>query len=102
MTGKFQDAQILVNEILRKDEHNLEALYVRGICFYYQDQTERAFNLFQQLLRTAPDFQKAKEIYRKAKSLEKQKQAGNDAFKKNDYAKASDLYTEALNIDTLN
>jgi len=102
LSQNFSEAQILVNEILRKDQHNLEALYVRGICLYYQDQTEKAMNLFQQLLRTAPDFQKAKEIYRKAKSLEKQKQAGNDAFKKNDYAKASELYSQALNIDTLN
>jgi DnaJ family protein C protein 7 len=102
LTQNFSEAQILVNEILRKDQHNLEALYVRGICLYYQDQTDKAMNLFQQLLRTAPDFQKAKEIYKKAKSLENQKQAGNDAFRNNDFQKASELYTEALNIDTLN
>jgi len=102
MSGKYQDAQILANEILRKDEHNLEALYVRGICFYYQDQTERAFNLFQSLLRTAPDFQKAKDCYKKAKSLESTKQSGNDAFRNQDYAKALELYTQALNIDPLN
>jgi len=102
LSGKYGDAQITANEILRKDQHNLEALYVRGICLYYQDQTERAFKLFQQLLRTAPDFQKAKECYKKAKSLEQTKQAGNDAFRTQDYTKAHELYTQALNIDPLN
>lgn len=102
LSQNFSEAQILVNEILRKDQHNLEALYVRGICLYYQDQTERALSLFQQLLRTAPDFQKAKECYKKAKSLEATKQAGNDAFRNQDYTKATDLYTQALNIDSLN
>ena len=30
----------------------------------FQDQTERAFRLFQQLLKADPDFKKAKEAYR--------------------------------------
>ena len=41
-------------------------------------------------------------LFQKAKSLENQKQAGNDAFRSNDFAKASELYTEALSIDSLN
>jgi len=102
MTGKYNDAQILANEILRKDKHHSEALYVRGLCLYYQDQTERAYKLFQQLLRTAPDFKKAREAYKKAKSLESTKDEGNKAFRSGNYQQALELYSKALQIDPFN
>uniref|UniRef100_A0A069DN47 DnaJ protein n=1 Tax=Clytia hemisphaerica TaxID=252671 RepID=A0A069DN47_9CNID len=102
MTGKYSDAQILANDILRKDQHHSEALYVRGLCLYYQDQTERAYKLFQQLLRTAPDFKKAREAYKKAKNLEATKEEGNKAFRGGDYQEALRLYTKALEIDPIN
>lgn len=102
MNGKYNDAQILANDIIRKDSHHSEALYVRGLCLYYQDQTERAYKLFQQLLRTAPDFKKAREAYKKAKNLEGTKAEGNAAFRNQKFEEALELYTKALEIDPLN
>lgn len=102
LTGKFNDAQLLTNEILQKDSRNKDALYVRGLCLYYQDQTERAYNVFQHLLRTAPDFNKARVAYKKAKNLETKKEAGNNAFRNHKYKEALELYTEALTIDPVN
>ena len=43
---------------------NADALYVRGMCLYYQDSTEKAFQHFQEVLKRAPDHHKAKDIYR--------------------------------------
>lgn len=40
---------------------NADALYVRGLSLYYQDNTEKAFQHFQQVLRLAPDHSKARE-----------------------------------------
>ena len=56
------------SEILRKESQHAEALYVRGLCLYYQDQTERAFKLFQQVIKRDPDFKKAKDAYKVSKS----------------------------------
>ncbi|XP_065655341.1 dnaJ homolog subfamily C member 7 isoform X2 [Hydra vulgaris] len=102
LLGKFNDAQVIANEVLRKDSNNADALFVRGLCLYYQDQTERACKLFQQLLKVDPDFKKAKEAYKKAKSLESLKGAGNNAFRDQKYTEACDFYTNALKVDPLN
>lgn len=102
LTGKYGDAQIIANDILRKDAHHSEALYVRGLCLYYQDQTERAYKLFQQLLKIAPDFKKARDAYKRAKLLETTKEEGNTAFRNGNYIEALSLYSKALEIDPCN
>merc|ERR1711963_163001 len=81
---------------------NADAIYVRGLCLYYEDNVERAFSHFTQVLRFAPDHVKAKEIYRKAKSLKQKKEEGNTAFKAGNLDEAYKLYSEALAIDPHN
>ena len=46
------------------DSMSADAMYVRGLCLYYQDNMEKAFQHFQQVLRLAPDHSKARDIYR--------------------------------------
>lgn len=99
---RYADAQEIVNEILQYDSGNADAIYVRGMCLYYQDNAEAAFNHFQHVLRLAPDHQKAREIYKKAKQLKLKKEEGNEAFKRGNFQEAFTLYTEALAIDPLN
>ena len=48
----------------REDPMNSDALYVRGLCLYYEDMVDKAFQHFQQVLRLAPDHSKAKEVYK--------------------------------------
>merc|ERR1712192_330878 len=84
------------------DNMNADAIYVRGLCLYYEDNVERAFSHFTQVLRFAPDHVKAKEIYRKAKSLKQKKEEGNTAFKAGNLDEAYKLYSEALAIDPHN
>jgi tetratricopeptide (TPR) repeat protein len=52
------------SDILHVDKQNADAVYVRGMCLYYQDNVERAFSHFQHVLRLAPDHQKAMDIYK--------------------------------------
>lgn len=72
------------------------------MCLYFQDNIDRAFACFQQVLRLAPDHAKALEIYKRAKNLKKKKEEGNAAYEKEQYEKAYKLYTEALTIDSQN
>lgn len=100
--GRYQEAQEIANTILHLDKANADAIYVRGICLYYEDNIDSAFNHFQQVLRLAPDHNKALSIYKKSKELKKTKEAGNEAYKSCRFKEALTLYTEALALDPLN
>ena len=54
----------ICSDILRSDNMNADAIYVRGMCLYYQDNVEKAFQHFQRVLRLAPDHSKTKQIYK--------------------------------------
>ncbi|KAF6215013.1 hypothetical protein GE061_009761 [Apolygus lucorum] len=100
--GNYQDAQELANEVLAFDKQNADAILVRGMCLYYQDNIDRAFTHFQHVLKLAPDHVKAMEIYKKAKALKQKKEEGNEAYKTEKYQDAYRLYSEALTIDPKN
>ncbi|XP_012938852.1 dnaJ homolog subfamily C member 7 [Aplysia californica] len=102
LMGKYQESQEQANDILQRKGMNADALYVRGMCLYYQDNTEKAFQHFQEVLKRAPDHHKAKDIYRRAKLLAGKKDEGNTAFRGGKFQEAYDLYTEALSIDPNN
>ena len=90
------------SDLVLKDQMNPDAIYVRGMCLYYQDNNEKAFQHFQRVLQYSPDHVKAKLFYKKAKLLQSKKEAGNQAFKSGKWQEAYDLYTEALAVDILN
>ena len=62
--GRYAEAQEVANDLLRADHLNADAMYVRGLCLYYEDNVDKAFSHFQQVLKLAPDHTKAKEIYK--------------------------------------
>ncbi len=62
--GRYAEAQNVANDLLRLDSTNVEAIYVRGLCLYYEDNVDKALTHFQQVLRLAPDHAKAKEAFK--------------------------------------
>ncbi|XP_045471520.1 dnaJ homolog subfamily C member 7 isoform X2 [Harmonia axyridis] len=100
--GRYVESQEIANSILHLDKGNAEAIYVRGICLFYEDNIDSAVNYFQQVLRLAPDHAKAMELYKRAKQLKKKKEEGNEAYNAGKYADALNLFSEALKIDPLN
>lgn len=100
--GKNSDAQEIVNDLLRMEPRNADAIYIRGLALYYTDNVDKAFAHFQQVLVFSPDHEKAKKIYKTAKKLSAEKQKGNDALKVNKVEEAVNIYTKALEIDPLN
>ncbi|XP_060517347.1 dnaJ homolog subfamily C member 7 [Cylas formicarius] len=100
--GRCQEAQEIANDILRSSKGSADAIFVRGLCLYYDDNIDKAFTHFQQVLRFAPDHSKAMDQYKRAKQLKKKKEDGNEAFKLCRFSEAINLYTEALAIDPLN
>ncbi|RWS15316.1 dnaJ subfamily C member 7-like protein [Dinothrombium tinctorium] len=100
--GRHQEAQDLVNDLIRLDPTNADALFIRGMTLYYQDNVDKAFTHFQHALRLSPEHTKAKETYKKAKLLIKMKEEGNAAYINNNLEEAYNIYTSALKIDPLN
>ncbi|KAM3922547.1 dnaJ homolog subfamily C member 7 [Leptodactylus fuscus] len=102
LLGRYPDAQSVASDILRMDSTNADALYVRGLCLYYEDCIEKAVQFFVQALKMFPDHQKARLACRNAKALKAKKEEGNQAFKEGNYELAYRLYSEALSIDPNN
>merc|ERR1719436_606873 len=100
--GRYKEAQEVANDLLRNDSTNIEAIYIRGLCLYYEDNIDKAFTHFQQVLKLAPDHAKAKEAFKRARQLKTKKDEGNEAFKANKFEDASRLYSEALLVDSDN
>merc|ERR1712223_1393799 len=100
--GRYKEAQEVANDLLRNDSTNIEAIYIRGLCLYYEDNIDKAFTHFQQVLKLAPDHAKAKEAFKRARLLKTKKDEGNEAFKANKFEEAARLYSEALQVDTDN
>lgn len=62
--GRYAEAQGIANDVLRLESMNADAIFVRGLCLYYEDFVDKAFTHFQQVLRLAPDHQRAKDTYK--------------------------------------
>ncbi|TKS92218.1 DnaJ -like protein subfamily C member 7 [Collichthys lucidus] len=102
LLGRYPEAQSVASDILRMDSTNADALYVRGLCLYYEDCIDKAVQFFVQALRMAPDHDKARLACRNAKALKAKKEEGNKAFKEGNFEAAYELYSEALTIDPNN
>ncbi|XP_028843198.1 dnaJ homolog subfamily C member 7 [Denticeps clupeoides] len=102
LLGRYAEAQSVASDILRMDSTNGDALYVRGLCLYYEDCIDKAVQFFIQALRMAPDHEKARLACRNAKALKAKKEEGNRAFKEGNFEEAYSLYTDALTIDPNN
>merc|ERR1719412_220848 len=100
--GRYKEAQEVANDLLRNDSTNIEAIYIRGLCLYYEDNIDKAFTHSQQVLKLAPDHSKAKEAFKRARQLKTKKDEGNEAFKAGRYEQAFNLYSEALLVDNAN
>lgn len=64
ISHKFVSFLTYFSDTLHIDKNNADALYIRGMCLYFQDNVDKAFAHFQQVLRLAPDHNKALEIYK--------------------------------------
>ncbi|KAJ8920970.1 hypothetical protein NQ315_015764 [Exocentrus adspersus] len=100
--GRYQESQEIANGMLHINKSNADAIYVRGMCLFYEDNIDSALQHFQQVLRLAPDHKKAMDMYKRAKLLKKKKEEGNEAYKLCRFQDACKLYSEALEIDPLN
>jgi DnaJ family protein C protein 7 len=102
LLGQYQEAERTANDVLQTDGGNVVAIYMRGLCLYYQDNIKEAFNHFRLALRLEPNYTEAINSYKQAKSFIEKMERGNNAYKEGNYFSAYTAYTEALKIDPKN
>ncbi|CAN0358099.1 unnamed protein product [Lampetra fluviatilis] len=102
LLGRYAEAQSVASDVLRADPTNADALYVRGLCLYYEDMIDRAVQHFVQALKMEPDHEMARLTCKNARLLKQRKEDGNRAFKEGRLEEACQLYSQALTIDPNN
>ena len=102
LTGRYEECEALVADILEIDQLNADALYARALCLYGQDNLDVALENLRDVLHKTPDHENAKNLYWKAKKLASKRKEGSFAFNAGNFHQAYDLYTEALSIDPRN
>ncbi|XP_032831508.2 dnaJ homolog subfamily C member 7 isoform X1 [Petromyzon marinus] len=102
LLGRYAEAQSVASDVLRADPTNADALYVRGLCLYYEDMIDRAVQHFVQALKMEPDHEMARLTCKNARLLKQRKEEGNRAFKEGRLEEACQLYSQALTIDPNN
>jgi DnaJ family protein C protein 7 len=102
MNGNIDEATSLSNDLIRVNNNNSDAIYIKALCLYFQDDTSRAHQFLQRVLRNDPDHKKALKLIKISKQLIRKKEEGNEAFKNGNPQEACDLYTQALAIDPYN
>lgn len=102
LLGRYDEAQSIAADVLQRDSTNADAVYVRALCLYYDDNIDKAVNFFTHALRLSPDLTKARLTLKKAKALALKKTEGNAAYKSGKLQDAMRIYGEALEIDINN
>ncbi|XP_019854968.1 PREDICTED: dnaJ homolog subfamily C member 7-like [Amphimedon queenslandica] len=100
--GRLDDAVVLCNDLLRENNNNSDAIYVKALALYYQDQTDKAHQFLMNVLKRDPDHKKAFQFRKRSKELLKKKEEGNTAYKSGSYQEAYEIYSDALQIDPYN
>ncbi|KAF0446650.1 putative Scj1p [Gigaspora margarita] len=99
---EYAEASRIANEILRGDQQNPDAHVLRARILYVEGDNQKAAAHCQEALRCDPDHTKARILLRKARTIETQKNAGNEAFKREDFITAYNIYTATLEVDPEN
>ncbi|KAL1961291.1 hypothetical protein VTO42DRAFT_19 [Malbranchea cinnamomea] len=96
------DAQNIAMSLLRENNQDPDALFLRGRLFYLQGDNDQAINHFRRVLSLDPDATHAVKYLRMVQKLLRTKDEGNAAFKARKYREAIEIYTRGLEIDPSN
>ncbi len=99
---KYDDAYALTTELLPQYPNSVPLVQVRAAALARQGNIEGAITNLRAALRSDPDASAIKTELRRLRDMEKQKVAGNDAFKAQRWQEAITAYGAALALDPLN
>lgn len=100
--GRVDEASDIAVTAMKIDPASVDAIFIRGLCLYYDDNLEKGILHFERVLQLDPDHSKAKLMRTRSKLLKEKKETGNAMFKSGQFRDAAAVYTEALRIDEFN
>ncbi|KAL5278878.1 DNAJC7.2 family protein [Megaselia abdita] len=100
--GRIDEASDIAVTAMKIDPTSVDAIFIRGLCLYYDDNLDKGILHFERVLQLDPDHSKAKQMRSKSKLLKDKKEKGNTLFKSGHFRDAATVYTEALQIDEFN
>lgn len=100
--GRIDEASDIAVTAMKIDPSSVDAIFIRGLCLYYDDNLEKGILHFERVLQLDPDHSKAKSMRSKSKLVKDKKEKGNTLFKSGQFRDAAAIYTEALQIDEFN
>ena len=96
------EAQNIAMSLLRDNNQDPDAVFLRGRLFYLQGDNDQALKHFKRALSLDPDSSQIIKFLRMVQKLLRIKDEGNAAFKARKYREAIDLYTKGLEVDPNN
>lgn len=99
---QYSLGQKTIIDVLRGDSRNVDAIYVRGLAFYYLGDTDKAYDHFRQALTLSPDHVKSLTYIKKIKEVKLVKEQAASLLSSNRPREALAAYEKALNIDPSN
>lgn len=86
--------------MLQNDIRCPEALYIRAMCLYLDDNIDKSITFVRQGLQYAPDNSSFQNLFKKLKSVKELRQSGSDKYSAMKYEDAKKDYTQCLAIVT--
>jgi len=96
----WREAGEEVQSLLKEQPMDVDALHLRALLCYYQEQWKKAEEVWKAVLKLDPDHADARVGLRKGQRLVEEKERGNAAFRVGKYDQALAHYTQALTIDS--
>ncbi|CAM9818129.1 unnamed protein product, partial [Hapterophycus canaliculatus] len=83
--GKHEEAYAMSSALIRHSQNNSKLLITRAQCLYLMGNLDSAVKHLQEAARQDPDNSEYRGLIKKYKLMESTKEAGNRAFKANDF-----------------
>lgn len=97
--GDMYESIADAGKVLKFDPNNLEALELRGGCYYVLGETETAMNHYRQALKLDPEHRGCKEGHRLIKKIQKSRDRYQKALSKGDKEEALKYLQAVIDAD---
>lgn len=85
--------------VLKQDNRNLDALYLRGQAFYYLGEREAALKHYREALKYDPEHSASKTEFKRLSKLEKAQNSAEENMRQNKFEEALQDYETTLTLE---
>ena len=94
--GRHPEAQELCTEVLQNDQKCAEAMYIRALCLYLEDNWDKALQFVKQGLQYEPDSSKMQGLFKGLRRVKEKREEAGSKYGKGLWEEARKDYEEVL------